>query len=516
MTLGAYLAVLRRHVQGALACVALATIGAMSLSLLATPGYTSTTVLFFSLQNGNTANDLAQGSTFTRDQMASYATLATTPLVLGPVIERLGLDTDAGRLASQVSATTPNETVILEVTATSDSPKEAARIAEAVAGELAGVVEGVAPSDSEGRTTVRVIEVTPAEVPSSPSTPDTGLNVAAGLLAGLALGALYAAVREALDTRVHDAAAVSRVTDLPVLGAIGVLPPEPDRSLVLDAAPRSTQAESFRQLRTGLQFLAVPGESAAAEPSDLRTITVTSSLAAEGKSTLAANLALALAETGARVLLVDADLRRPSVAKLLGLEGAAGLTTVLLGRASVEDVTQDWGPLGLHVLASGPLPPNPSELLGSPAMGRLLHDLRQRYDFVVLDAAPVLPVADAAILSRWVDGTIVVANVQKVRRHQLAETLGNLHRVRADVLGVVLNQMRRDEESYDYDAAAGDASEPAPSVAAGRVAAVRMAAGTTAPAGSSWAPATEGRRSPVLTARAADAVSESRAPNPRP
>jgi capsular exopolysaccharide synthesis family protein len=190
----------------------------------------------------------------------------------------------------------------------------------------------------------------------------------------------------------------------------------------------------------------------------VRTLLVTSSIANEGKSTIAANIAATLAETGARVLLVDTDLRRPSVAPLLGIEGAAGLTTVLLGRAAVSDVVQDWGSAGLEVLTAGTVPPNPSELLGSPAMRRLMQSLRQEYDYVVLDAPPLLPVADAAILSHVVDGTMVVANVRRARRRELRESLQNLEAVHARTLGLVLNQVRQDESVYAYEGS----GEPSP------------------------------------------------------
>jgi capsular exopolysaccharide synthesis family protein len=196
-------------------------------------------------------------------------------------------------------------------------------------------------------------------------------------------------------------------------------------------------------------------------------LAVTSSVAGEGKSTVSTNLAIALAETGARVLLVDGDLRRPSVARMLGLEGAAGLTTVLLGRVSAADVVQEWGLHGLDVLPSGAVPPNPTELLGSPAMRRFLQQVRESYDHVVLDTPPLLPVADGAVLSRAADGVVLVANATKVRGHQLAESLTTLEQVGARTSGVVLNQVRRDEQTYDYSRT-GPVADDLPVVPAAR------------------------------------------------
>jgi polysaccharide biosynthesis transport protein len=189
-----------------------------------------------------------------------------------------------------------------------------------------------------------------------------------------------------------------------------------------------------------------------------------------------------LAETGARVLLVDADLRRPAVADVLGIEGGVGLTTVLAGQAEVDDVVQDWGAAGLRVLPSGAVPPNPAELLSSPAMRRLIAELRADYDHVVVDTTPVLPVADASALSRVVDGVVVVANARRVRRRQLVQGLGDLSRVSARVLGVVLNQVRRDEESYSYGRSE-DAAVPAAQVRAGAGAAAGGARAGKQPVG---------------------------------
>jgi succinoglycan biosynthesis transport protein ExoP len=435
-----YLQLLRRRAWGMVACVVLGVGAAVTLSLLATPTYTSTAGLFFSLQHGNTANDLAQGATFTRDQMASYATLATAPVVLGPVIEELDLDTDPSALAHQVAATAPNDTVVLSVSVTSTSPEEAARIAGAVADRLVDVVEEVAPADTEGRATVRVTPVAPAEVPDAPSSPDTTLNALVGLVGGVALGALYAFLRETLDTRVRDARRVEGLTDAPILGRIPAAPAK----LPVATAPQTPHAELFRQLRTNLEFLRVEDEPF--------SLVVSSSLPGEGKSTVTLNLALAFAEVNERVLLVDADMRRPSVAERLDLEGAAGLSTVLVGRARIDDVVQEWGEHGLHVLTAGALPPNPAQLLDSPRMTELLAELESRYDVVVVDSPPVLPVTDAQLLARHTRGLLMVADSRQVRRHHLAEALRQLTNVDTRLLGVVLNRLKAEQQVYGYGA----------------------------------------------------------------
>ncbi len=138
---------------------------------------------------------------------------------------------------------------------------------------------------------------------------------------------------------------------------------------------------------------------------------ISSSIPGEGKSTIAINLAVSLADAGARVILVDADLRRPSIAEYLGIEGGVGLTTVLIGRAEVEDVVQPLGTTSLDLLPAGQIPPNPSELLGSTAMADLLERLSASYDMVLLDSPPLLPVTDAVVLSNLAGGALVVVGV---------------------------------------------------------------------------------------------------------
>jgi polysaccharide biosynthesis transport protein len=442
--------VVRRRWRSIVVMAMVGLLGGLAYVLAAPVTHRATASAFFSLTAGNSAADLVQGSTYTQNQVDSFALLATTPAVLQPVIDDLDLRTTPRALARQVEATVPVGTVIVEVAASDASPQRSARLADAVLASLSRVVEDIAPQDADGRPTVVATTVAPAQVPTAAASPDVPLSFAVALLAGLATGAGLAWGREALDTRVRDADVLGEVTDRPLIGTVGAWTANGGGRVVVAAAPHSPPAEAFRKLRTNLQFLQVADASPAGGPPRASVLAVTSSLPAEGKSTVSGNLAVALAETGARVLLVDADLRRPAVADLLGVEGGVGLTTVLAGAARVEEVVQDWGSKQLQVLASGPVPPNPAELLGSPAMRGLLEDLRGRYDHVVIDTAPLLPVADAAVLSRLVDGTVLVAQAGRVRRAELARALGNLDQVSARVLGVVLNRVRREESSYSY------------------------------------------------------------------
>ena len=199
----------------------------------------------------------------------------------------------------------------------------------------------------------------------------------------------------------------------------------------IERGSTSRTAEAYRQLRTNLQFLNVD------EPP--KVIMISSAVPSEGKTTVAVNLALTLAEAGRSVILVEGDLRRPRVTRYLGMVGGAGLTNILAGSAEVEEVLQPYGDGDLQVIAAGPTPPNPSELLASSQMFKLIDELRGKNDFVLIDAPPLLPVADASGLAVIVDGVVLSVRYGSTRKEQLQQTRATLDRVGARTLGVILN-----------------------------------------------------------------------------
>jgi capsular exopolysaccharide synthesis family protein len=272
-----------------------------------------------------------------------------------------------------------------------------------------------------------------ADVPSVPVSPNVPVNVALGLLVGLALGIGIAVLRETLDNRVRTELDVEKISDKPVVGGIAYDAKAAERPLIVQVDPRSPRAESFRTLRTNLQFLDIG--------SGARTFVMTSSMQSEGKSTTVANLAIALDSAGFRVILIDADLRRPRVAEYMDVEGNAGLTDVLIGRADLEDVAHPWGRGKLVVLPAGPIPPNPSELLGSRAMQDLIERLEQQFDYVLFDAPPLLPVTDAAILAKKASGAIIAVASGQTHKGQLAAAIASLENVGAPISGFVITKM---------------------------------------------------------------------------
>jgi polysaccharide biosynthesis transport protein len=222
------------------------------------------------------------------------------------------------------------------------------------------------------------------------------------------------------------------IANSPNLGTITFDPQVPRRPLTVHEDPQAPRAEAFRQLRTNLQFIDVDRPH--------KIVAVTSSMPSEGKTTTLANLAIALATAGHRVLVVDADLRRPKLADLLGLDRTVGLTSALSGRVNAEQAIQHWAG-GVDILASGPLPPNPSELLGSVQMANTLQQLSQHYDTVLVDTPPLLPVTDAAAVAPATDGVLLVCRFKKTTREQLSAAVEALEAVSAPLLGTVFSMV---------------------------------------------------------------------------
>lgn len=433
MELADYIHILRKN-WVLIAVITLLAIGAAAIYSLVTPAkYTASSSVVVSTQVGESVQDLQQGNAFTLQRVTTYTSLSTMPLVLTPVIKELGLDITPEALSKQISATNPLNTTLITITATSSTPDGAAKLADAVAASLSHVVETTIENPTKQPTSpVTLTLAAHAIAPLKPSSPKVPLNLVLGLLVGLALGAATAVTRTVLDTRVRTPKDVEQITDVPMIGAITFDPRAAERPLIVHVDPLSPRAESFRTVRTNLQFLDMGGRS---------SFVVTSSVAGEGKSTTAVNLAIALADAGMKVALVDADLRKPKVAEYLGIEGGAGLTDVLIGRARVGDVMLPWGHRSMYVMPAGKIPPNPSELLGSKQMHALIEALERDFDIVLCDAPPLLPVTDGAILAKATSGAILVVAAGRTNRGELTGALESLQTVGAKTAGLIMTMV---------------------------------------------------------------------------
>lgn len=435
--------------------VVVATLGTtVAITLIQPREYQATIRLFVSTQSASSAQDLSQGTSFTREAARGFAEVVTAPLVLEPVIEALDLSETPEDLATLISASVPTSTPVINVKVTAGSAQDAANIANQIGRVFPGVVGELLPtSATDAASPVKITVIQPATAATTASAPNVTLNLIIGAVLGLALGVGAAALKTAIDTRIHGEREIHSVTRRPIIGELAYDPKASERRLIVHDAPQSPRAESFRTLRTNLQFLTAE--------SGTQTFVITSSIAGEGKSTTAVNLAISLANSGRRVLLVDADLRRPGVANALDIEGAVGLTDILIGSVHTDEVIQRWGTDGLSVLPAGRIPPNPSELIGSERMRRLLENLEDLYDAVVIDSPPLLPVTDAAILSGYVGSTILVCAVGHTTKNQLRASLAHLANAGTDADGIVMTMVRRrGQQAYQYGYY-GDGTTPA-------------------------------------------------------
>lgn len=440
MNVTEYLRIIRKHWVPVAALALAGIVFASIFAFTRTPTYTTTSQVFVSFHGAESTSELATGTTYVQRRVVSYSNLVRSAQVLEPVVEELGLDTNAGELGSRVQAAPVTDTVLIDITATDTDPTLAARIANTVAESLAVRVDELETPQRAGDSPVQLQLVREATLPGSASYPNIPIMILVGFLLGTALGVALAVLREIADTRVRSEHDLRAITDSAVIGSITMDDEAKDNPLVVQTSPYHTRSEAFRRLRTNLQFLDLDGGPQA--------LVVTSSVPNEGKTTSAINLAITLADADAKVLLIDADLRRPSVAGYLGIEGSVGLTTLLIQRATIDDVIQPWGSAGLYVIPSGAVPPNPAELVGSKTMARLILQMSEQFDYVIIDTPPLLPVTDAALIAKMTSGVLMVAGAGQIRREQLRQSLANLSAVSARVLGIVLNKVGRGADAY--------------------------------------------------------------------
>lgn len=421
----------------------LGVLGAVAVTLLTTPLYQASTRLFVSTTSGSSLADRYQGNRLSQERVISYAELLMGETLAQHTIDKLGLDMDAAELQANVQANAIPDTVLINVQVRDPSPVRARDIANTMSDEFVAMVRKLETPENGVTPDARVVVEQRASIPSQPVVPATMRNLAIGLAFGLLAGVGIATLRDLLDNTVKSREVLEEITGV---GLVGSIPLDKERRKQVSIAfesDNSPTAEAFRKLRTNLKFLAVD--------SPPRVIVFTSSNPSEGKSTTAINTALALAEADHNVVLIDGDMRRPTLAKYLDLVGPVGFSTVLSGGAELSEALQTTRFPGLSVLTAGSIPPNPSELLGSQSARRLLAELRERFDYVVVDSTPLLAVTDAAVLAAGADAVLIMAHFGQVKREQLAHAVGSLERVGAPLRGAVFSMMpMRGRASYGY------------------------------------------------------------------
>lgn len=438
-----YLGIMRR--QRWLIALTFATCLSAGLlySLTRFPVYVATTTVFIGPQivDRGTVSDAAQALTFSRDLLGLYAELLRGRTLAERVTDQLGLNIPPNVLAENITSTILQDAGIVRIRAADRDRERAALIANTAAGiSITDLKKNLA-----GGVSVQASIIEPAVPATDPATPSPLRDgVLAGIL-GLMIGSGGAVLREQIDMRLRTREDAARaVHPLPVLVTVPKLSAQSARirRFVTDADPNGLAAEVFRILRTNVQFLAVDRP--------IRRILVTGPSASEGKTTVAANLAASLATAGHTVLLMETDLRRPTIHEYIGAPINPGITEVLLGRAGLTAAIQRTTVPGLSILASGTLPPNPSELLGSERMVDIIEKVSEMHDIVILDSPPTLPVTDAAVLAPRTDGVILVARANQTHRDALRAAAGQFDHPGVRLLGVVFNAADAEASGYAY------------------------------------------------------------------
>jgi capsular exopolysaccharide synthesis family protein len=419
-----YIEIVRERWRAIVAGLLLGLVVAGGLVYLVPREYSANVTVLVAAQSDASATTADTGE-ISSQRLGTYVELLRSRRLAGGVISDLRLPTTPDELADRVSVTTTPDSLLLTATVTDGSPDGAIRIANALADEfIRNVAEIEQPSDQTRPPSVVAKAFEPAQPPAEQVAPRPVRYLILGTVLGLLAGFAAALLRNGLDTTLRRRSQLEDILGAPVLGVIGRDSKIASSPLVIYGDPQAPLAEAFRQLRTNVQFTDIDSAH--------KLILVTSPSWGEGKTTTVCNLALALAEAGTSVLIIDADLRRASVASSLSIEKRVGLTDVLVGRIPIEQAVQPLAP-ALDVLPSGPLPPNPSELLCSTRMIKLIAGLRLMYEVVLIDTAPLLPVTDAAVLAPRVDGVLVLV------RH--GHTLGRDLRAAKDALDAVSSRI---------------------------------------------------------------------------
>ena len=450
-------AILKRSWLVALVALLCATSAFAGTFFLITPKYEATAMFYVNNNNlslGDTSVSISSGDLSTsRSLVDSYIVILNTRETLIDVIDYAGASCSYDQLRHMLSSAAVNETEIFQVTVTSSDPREAERLANAVAyilpKRIGTIIDG---------TSAKVVDS--AVLPSAPSSPSYPKNIAIGFLLGFALSVGIISLRVIFDTTIRSEEDVAQCCKHPILASVPDMTASGkggsyyarsasgNKKGKYEAATQNAKrsiigpnisfaaSEAYKLLRTKLQF-------SFADENDCHIIGLSSALSGEGKSLTAVNLACALSQLDKNVLLIDCDMRRPTLAEKLTLLKQPGLSNYLTRQSSLDNLIQQWEMKGsdtaFHVITAGQNPPNPVELLSSVRMKNALDAVRKSYDYVILDLPPVGEVSDALAIANVTDGLLLVVRQDYCDRNVLADTVRQFDFVNAKTLGVVFN-----------------------------------------------------------------------------
>jgi capsular exopolysaccharide synthesis family protein len=430
-----------------IACPLVAALAAGIVSFLLPPVYEAHVSLYVRPAQPLSSTDPTVAAITADQVLRTYAALMTQQPILEAVNLKLNLHMRPQDLQNKIKVTPSANTLILDVAVQDTNPAIARDIANEVVADLIDEVNRIKAQEqiSNSRTGDNLVVTAPAVLPDQPVSPKKGLNIAIAFAAGLLVALGIAFLLDYMDQSVKDDDELIGRLGLIPLGHIALVPTgKAKQSELVALDPKSSSSEAFKALRTSLLFSTLDQK--------LKAIVITSAGTGEGKSRTAANLAIALAQAGYKTLLIDADFRRPSLHRMFGQVRNVGITNLVIQDATENDaIRQVESVPNLWLATSGPIPPNPSELLGSGRMRELMSSLSQHFSYLIIDTPPVNAVTDAPILAASANATILVVEQGRTTMPALKHAKEMLDRVGANTIGAVMNKMRASSPSYYYD-----------------------------------------------------------------
>lgn len=414
--------------------VAVAATGLISFYVLI-PQYEATTTLL--VQPVNLFEEITYNDLIANEKLVTtYTEIIKSRMIAQDVILRMNLNIPEQELLKNVKVIGIKNTLITAITVISPDPLQAVSIANCFAQSFRDNLSEIMKVEN-----VSILDEAKLEDNPKPVSPKPLLNMLIMLFLIFNTGIFLAIFSEMMDKTVKLQGYTNEIFGLPLLGIISKYPQRRESIFCLDM-PKSPQAEAFRTLRTNVNYLQLSKK--------IRTLQITSSMPKEGKSMIIANLAVAMAQEKKKILLMDCDLRKPSIHNIFGITNSYGITSILTGELDVHQVIIKTKQLNLDVITSGPIPPNPSELLAMERAKELIEQLKEEYDTILFDSPPVLPVTDGQILAKYADAVVMIIKLGSTQSESVKQAKYMLEHVNARLIGVVLNYGKSQSKDYYY------------------------------------------------------------------
>ncbi len=396
------------------------------------PQYEAGTKIFIGKKEGDEQEYSENDVEMYQQLMKTYIEIIKTKDLIEKSLDKVDINLTANQLLEELTVINIPGTQIIEIKFRHGDPVEARDIIQAITEEFINISTILVSNGS-----VRVIE--DVIIPENPVSPNTKMNVVLASFLGIMISVALSFLLELMNNTYKYENQLEQDLEIPVIGNIPIVDGEKINAYVVETLPQSIAAESYRTLRTNIKYSSFD--------SKLKVIVITSSEQGDGKTTISGNLALCLAEEEKKVILMDCDLRRPSIHKVFGLSNKVGLSELIVKDMDISSVLHQYNN-NLTIMTSGKIPPNPAEMLGSNSMVELLEKLKEDFDYVILDTPPVQAVTDAQILSTKADGTILVVRAEKTKKDSVHNILNLIEKVNGNIVGTVFNGLKVKKTNY--------------------------------------------------------------------